>query len=129
MPAVNAVLMRQAIGTGLLVVSLFSRILLGRTGAGMPLAEYSYSDVRLNLAPGGGAPAAGWWDCFVAFPPGHLPRGGGRLNRHAGRFVVGLRPPLPGGRIGRRAALPLPPISGNALKPAASTAPAPSPVA
>ncbi|MDQ1901061.1 allantoin permease [Paracoccus sp. WLY502] len=140
--AVNAVLVRHAIRTGL-SVSLFSRILLGRTGAaiatliffataiyyavfegsvialaiqsqsglayplaalvvvvysvllifgsiqnwldklnglllpfyllgllaavGLAIAEYGYSDAWLNLGPEGGAPATGWWDCFVAF--------------------------------------------------------------
>lgn len=140
--AVNAVLVRHAIRTGL-SVSLFSRILLGRTGAaiatliffataiyyavfegsvialalqsyaglGYPIAalivvvysvllifgsiqnwldklngvllpfyligliaavvlaiaEYGYSSAWLSLGPEGGAPATGWWDCFVAF--------------------------------------------------------------
>lgn len=140
--AVNAVLVRHAVRTGL-SVSLFSRILLGRTGAaiatliffataiyyavfegsvialaiqsqsglayplaalvvvvysvllifgsiqnwldklnglllpfyligllaavGLAVAEYGYSDAWLNLGPQGGAPATGWWDCFVAF--------------------------------------------------------------
>lgn len=140
--AVNAVLVRHAIRTGL-SVSLFSRILLGRSGAavatliffataiyyavfegsviavalreyaGIPyplaalvvavysvalifgsiqnwldkfngvllpfyllglvaavvlaVAEYGYSDAWLNLGPQGGAPAGGWWDCFVAY--------------------------------------------------------------
>ncbi|MFC5737147.1 purine-cytosine permease family protein [Sinirhodobacter huangdaonensis] len=139
---VNAVLARHAIRTGL-SVSLFSRILLGRTGAavatliffataiyyavfegsvmalalqdyaglayplaagivvvysvalifgsiqnwldklngvllpfyllgllaaiGLAVAEYGYSDAWLALGPEGGAPAGGWWDCFVAY--------------------------------------------------------------
>ena len=140
--AVNAVLVRHAIRTGL-SVSLLSRILLGQTGAAiatliffataiyyavfegsvialalqsyaglaypvaalivvvysvalifgsiqnwldkfngvllpfyliglaaavvLAIAEYGYSDAWLKLGPEGGAPATGWWDCFVAF--------------------------------------------------------------
>ncbi len=141
--AVNAVLVRHAIRTGL-SVSLFSRILLGQSGAAiatliffataiyyavfegsvialalertvgglsypvaslivvvysvalifgsiqnwldrfngvllpfyllgllaavvLAIAEYGYSDAWLQLGPEGGAPAGGWWDCFVAF--------------------------------------------------------------
>lgn len=140
--AVNAVLVRHAIRTGL-SVSLFSRVLLGRTGAslatliffataiyygvfegsvmalalqsytgiaypvaalvvvaysvllifgsvqnwldklngvllpfyllgllaavGLAVAEHGYSDAWLKLGPEGGAPATGWWDCFVAY--------------------------------------------------------------
>jgi purine-cytosine permease-like protein len=33
----------------------------------LAIAEYGYSDAWLNLGPEGGAPAGGWWDCFVAF--------------------------------------------------------------
>jgi hypothetical protein len=31
------------------------------------IAEYGYSGAWLTLGPEGGAPAGGWWDCFVAF--------------------------------------------------------------
>lgn len=34
---------------------------------GLAIAEYGYSDAWLNLGPEGGAPAGGWWNCFVAF--------------------------------------------------------------
>lgn len=140
--AVNAVLVRHAIRTGL-SVSLFSRILLGQTGAAvatliffataiyyavfegsvialalqsyagiaypvaalivvvysvllifgsiqnwldkfngvllpfyligllsavvLAISKYGYSDAWLKLGPAGGAPATGWWNCFVAF--------------------------------------------------------------
>lgn len=140
--AVNAVLVRHAIRTGL-SVSLFSRLLLGQSGAAiatliffataiyyavfegsvialalekfsglsygvaalivvvysvvlifgsiqnwldkfngvllpfyliglvaavvLAVAEYGYSGAWLALGPEGGAPAGGWWDCFVAF--------------------------------------------------------------
>ncbi|MDO5630200.1 MAG: hypothetical protein Q4G22_00005 [Paracoccus sp. (in: a-proteobacteria)] len=140
--AINAILVRHAIRTGL-SVSLFARILLGRSGAaiatliffataiyygvfegsvmavalqsyaGVPypiaalivvvysvalifgsiqnwldkfngvllpfyllgllaavvlaVSTHGYSNAWLNLGPEGGAPATGWWNCFVAF--------------------------------------------------------------
>jgi purine-cytosine permease-like protein len=33
----------------------------------LAIAEYGYSGAWLTLGPEGGAPAGGWWDCFVAF--------------------------------------------------------------
>jgi purine-cytosine permease-like protein len=33
----------------------------------LAIAEYGYSGAWLALGPEGGAPAGGWWDCFVAF--------------------------------------------------------------
>lgn len=34
---------------------------------GLAIAEYGYSDKWLNLGPAGGAPANGWWSCFVYY--------------------------------------------------------------
>ncbi|KAB2674733.1 purine-cytosine permease family protein [Brucella tritici] len=33
----------------------------------LAIGEYGYSDKWLNLGPEGGAPASGWWSCFVAY--------------------------------------------------------------
>jgi hypothetical protein len=33
----------------------------------LAIAEYGYSGAWLALGPEGGAPAGGWWNCFVAF--------------------------------------------------------------
>ncbi|MBP7002140.1 allantoin permease [Amaricoccus sp.] len=33
----------------------------------LAITEYGYSNAWLTLGPEGGAPAGGWWDCFVAF--------------------------------------------------------------
>jgi len=33
----------------------------------MAIAEYGYSNAWMSLGPAGGAPAGGWWDCFVYF--------------------------------------------------------------
>ena len=34
---------------------------------GLAIAQYGYSDKWLNLGPEGGAPAHGWWSCFVYY--------------------------------------------------------------
>ncbi|PVE20950.1 allantoin permease [Microvirga sp. KLBC 81] len=33
----------------------------------LTVSEYGYSNAWLDVGPDGGAPASGWWDCFVAF--------------------------------------------------------------
>lgn len=33
----------------------------------LTVGEYGYSNAWLDVGPKGGAPASGWWDCFVAF--------------------------------------------------------------
>ncbi|MEZ5933273.1 MAG: allantoin permease [Alphaproteobacteria bacterium] len=33
----------------------------------LAVAKYGYSNAWLELGPEGGAPAGGWWDCFVAY--------------------------------------------------------------
>ena len=33
----------------------------------LAISKYGYSDAWLKLGPAGGAPATGWWNCFVAF--------------------------------------------------------------
>ncbi len=33
----------------------------------LAVVEYGYSNAWLELGPEGGAPAGGWWDCFVAY--------------------------------------------------------------
>jgi purine-cytosine permease-like protein len=47
---------------------LFPLYLLGLVAAVvMAVAEYGYSSAWLSIGPAGGAPADGWWHCFVYF--------------------------------------------------------------
>jgi len=47
---------------------LFPLYLIGLVAAVvMAIAEYGYSNAWMSLGPAGGAPANGWWDCFVYF--------------------------------------------------------------
>jgi len=47
---------------------LFPLFIIGLLAAVvMAIGEYGYSNAWLSVGPEGGAPAYGWWDCFVAY--------------------------------------------------------------